>query len=121
MPRNKFACCLVNTASATMLLFVLAGCDQWRMFHHDPLHTGRSWVDTSSSTGAMLWQFPVPKRAISSSPAVITFDTIYIGTEISARTEGSATGSLLAIAFNGTLLWEFVTGGGVVAGPAVRT
>ena len=92
---------------ASMLL-VIVGCNQWRMFHHDPLHTGQSSTDTSASVGTQKWKVADPKGV--SSPSVISLDTVYVGT---------SSGNLLAVGFDGTVFWKFQTGNEIVAAPAV--
>lgn len=80
----------------------------WAMFHHDPLHTGRSpYVGPQQNTVA--WRHWVG-GALPSSPAIGHEGTIYVGSE---------NHKLYAIAPDGSLVWAFPTGGGVHSSPAL--
>jgi len=79
----------------------------WPVFRHDLRHTGQSSVDTSANPGTLKWILgtadqPQPSAAIgvSSSPAIGSDGTIYVG----------ADDSLLAVNADGTIKWGFVTG-----------
>jgi hypothetical protein len=76
----------------------------WPMFGHDPQHTGRTLVDTSSNPGTLKWVFTMPNgNPVLSSPAVGADGTIYIGTGVATSTNDY----LYAINSDGTQKWAF--------------
>src|SRR3989339_777490 len=81
----------------------------WPMFRHDLKHTGRSSY-TGSSNNYLQWVFPVGSS--TSTPAIGTDSTIYVG---------SYDSNLYAINPDGTLKWEYKTGDVIESSPAVGT
>jgi outer membrane protein assembly factor BamB len=86
----------------------------WPMFRHDLNHTGLSPYNTSANAGKLVWNFTTNNYAIvSSSPAIDSDETIYIG---------SSDGNLYAIYPNGTKKWNFTTGASVMfSSPAISS
>ncbi len=81
----------------------------WPKFRGDLRNTGLSKYDTSQNQGDLLWTFS-PGISISSSPAIDSFGTIYVG---------SNDYRLYAINPNGTQKWNFMTGYNVKSSPAI--
>jgi len=81
----------------------------WPMFRHDLKHTGRSSY-TGSSKNYLQWVYPVGSS--TSTPAIGTDSTIYVG---------SYDSNLYAINPNGTLKWKYQTGDTIESSPAVGT
>src|SRR3990167_6570234 len=81
----------------------------WPMFRHDLKHTGRSSY-TGSSKNYLQWVYPVGSS--TSTPAIGTDSTIYVG---------SYDKNLYAINPDGTLKWSYTTKDNVVSSPAVGT
>src|SRR3989339_1056013 len=77
------------------------------MFRHDLRHTGRSSY-TGSSNNYLQWVFPVGSS--TSTPAIGTDSTIYVG---------SYDSNLYAINPDGTLKWKYKTGDVIESSPAV--
>lgn len=81
----------------------------WPMFRHDLKHTGRSSY-TGSSKNYLQWVYPVGSS--TSTPAIGTDSTIYVG---------SYDSNLYAINPDGTLKWKYTTGDVIESSPAVGT
>ncbi|MBM4066249.1 MAG: hypothetical protein FJ266_11540 [Planctomycetes bacterium] len=81
----------------------------WPMFRHDLKHTGRSSY-TGSGKNYLQWVYPVGSS--TSTPAIGTDSTIYVG---------SYDSNLYAINPNGTLKWKYKTGDVIESSPAVGT
>jgi len=81
----------------------------WPMFRHDLKHTGRSSY-TGSSKNYLQWVYPVGSS--TSTPAIGTDSTIYVG---------SYDSNLYAINPDGTLKWKYETGDVIESSPAVGT
>lgn len=81
----------------------------WPMFRHDLKHTGRSSY-TGSSKNYLQWVYPVGSS--TSTPAIGTDSTIYVG---------SYDKNLYAINPDGTLKWKYETGDIIESSPAVGT
>lgn len=81
----------------------------WPMFRHDLKHTGRSSY-TGSSKNYLQWVYPVGSS--TSTPAIGTDSTIYVGSHDS---------NLYAINPDGTLKWKYKTGDVIESSPAVGT
>ena len=69
----------------------------WPMFQHDPQHTGRSTY-LGAQTNNLAWSYNMGGAGYSSSPAIGSDGTIYIG---------SANGNLYAISPNGGSKWAY--------------
>ncbi|MGD8613015.1 MAG: PQQ-binding-like beta-propeller repeat protein [Desulfobacterales bacterium] len=76
----------------------------------------RTFTDNSTYDdnrhGPGLWQFDEPAGSVISSPAVASDGTIYVG---------SNDNKVYAINPNGTLKWDFLTGGDVRSSPAIAS
>ncbi len=81
----------------------------WPMFRHDLKHTGRSSY-TGSGKNYLQWVYPVGSS--TSTPAIGTDSTIYVG---------SYDSNLYAINPDGTLKWKYTTGDVIESSPAVGT
>ncbi|HHT9112270.1 MAG TPA: Ig-like domain-containing protein [Candidatus Wunengus sp. YC65] len=81
----------------------------WPMFRHDLKHTGRSSY-TGSSKNYLQWVYPVGSS--TSTPAIGTDSTIYVG---------SYDSNLYAINPDGTLKWKYKTDDTIESSPAVGT
>src|SRR3972149_5799832 len=81
----------------------------WPMFRHDLKHTGRSSY-TGSGKNYLQWVYPVGSS--TSTPAIGTDSTIYVG---------SYDSNLYAINPDGTLKWKYKTGDVIESSPAVGT
>ncbi len=81
----------------------------WPMFRHDLKHTGRSSY-TGSAKNYLQWVYPVGSS--TSTPAIGTDSTIYVGSHDS---------NLYAINPDGTLKWKYTTGNTIESSPAVGT
>src|SRR3990170_1355463 len=81
----------------------------WPMFRHDLRHTGRSSY-TGSGKNYLQWVYPVGSS--TSTPAIGTDSTIYVG---------SYDSNLYAINPDGTLKWKYETGDVIESSPAVGT
>lgn len=81
----------------------------WPMFRHDLKHTGRSSY-TGSGNNYLQWVYPVGSS--TSTPAIGTDSTIYVG---------SYDGNLYAMNPDGTLQWKYTTGDTIESSPAVGT
>ena len=81
----------------------------WPMFRHDLKHTGRSSY-TGSNKNYLQWIYPVGSS--TSTPAIGTDSTIYVG---------SYDSNLYAINPNGTLKWKYKTGDIIESSPAIGT
>ena len=81
----------------------------WPMFRHDLRHTGRSSY-TGSNKNYLQWVYPVGSS--TSTPAIGTDSTIYVG---------SYDSNLYAINPDGTLKWKYETGDVIESSPAVGT
>ncbi|MBI5678636.1 MAG: PQQ-binding-like beta-propeller repeat protein, partial [Planctomycetes bacterium] len=79
------------------------------MFRHDLKHTGRSSY-TGSSKNYLQWVYPVGSS--TSTPAIGTDSTIYVG---------SYDSNLYAINPDGTLKWKYKTDDTIESSPAVGT
>jgi outer membrane protein assembly factor BamB len=82
---------------------------QWPKFRGNIKNTGLSPYDTSQNQGELQWTF-FPGNSISSSPAVDSFGTIYVG---------SNDYRIYAINPDGTLKWKFQTKYHVKSSPAI--
>ena len=81
--------------------------DGWPMFHHDLAHTGNS-NSATPNTNQTLWKFNTGGQV--DSPTVVD-DVVYVG---------SYDHKIYALdAANGTLIWNYTTGGRVYSSPAV--
>ena len=87
-------------------LYAVGG--DWRMFHHDPLHTGASPFN-GSDLSVKAWDFLTGDR-VYSSVTVGPDGTIYAG---------SNDKKLYAVNPDGTKRWEFLTGSQMQSTPAV--
>jgi len=83
----------------------------WSMFHYNAQHTGQCPYDTSSNNGAVKWKFKTG-NGISSSPAISSDGTIYVGSEDNY---------LYAISPNGILKWKYETGKRILSFPAISS
>jgi len=81
----------------------------WPMFRHDLKHTGRSSY-TGSGKNYLQWVYPVGSS--TSTPAIGTDSTIYVG---------SYDSNLYAINPDGSLKWKYTTGDVIESSPAVGT
>ena len=79
----------------------------WPMFRHDLRHTGRSSY-TGSGKNYLQWVYPIGSS--TSTPAIGTDSTIYVG---------SYDSNLYAINPDGTLKWKYKTGDVIESSPAV--
>lgn len=94
------ACLLLATVST-------AAATEWPMFQNNPRHTGYVNQDTSYSTS----QWTVTLDGAVKSPAALSSDKIYVGTE---------KGTLYALsAKDGNTTWSYDTGSSIYSTPCV--
>ncbi len=103
---GAIASAIIGAGSLTVCYAQLAG-SVWPAFRHDLRHTGLSSADTSANPGTLKWVFPTidqpepsPAIGVSSSPAIASDGTIYVGGDI----------DLYAVNPDGTMKWKFPTG-----------
>jgi len=84
------------------------GRGDWWMFHHDAQHTGRSSF-TGPNSPAMKWAFTT-RNTVSSSPAIASDGTIYVGSDDF---------NLYAINADGSKKWACATGRRIDSSPAI--
>src|SRR4030067_1291077 len=81
--------------------------DWWPMFHHDLTHTGNS-NSTAPNTNQTLWKFNTGGQV--NSPAVAD-SVVYVGSYDHRVYAFNAS--------NGSLTWNYTTGGEVASSPAI--
>jgi len=87
--------------------------NDWNMFHHDRLHTGRSAYN-GPVTNAARWWFTLNIPAEFASPAIGPDGTIYIAGATSSYDYG-----LYAVNPDGSQKWFFRTNGQIYVAPAI--
>jgi hypothetical protein len=99
---------IIFTLFFTISSLVFSLSSPWPMFRHDPQRTGRSPYK-GTDIDMLKWNFETGGD-ISSSPAIGSDGTIYVG---------SADKYFYAINSNGTMKWNFETGGDISSSPAI--
>ena len=80
----------------------------WPMFHYNAQHTGQCPYNTSNNNGTLKWKYQTGNWIHSSSPAISSDGTVYVGD-----------GPLYALNPDGTLRWKYGTDYSISSSPTI--